>query len=204
MSLRHPLPTRTARVARPVARATGIAAAAALALGGCTALSGGYVAPVVVTVTPTVTVTPKAASSTSPSATATTTALPEIASDDLGKKFDLGRITTVDEQEGVKVIVLDRVNSRSIPSSRVFEEGITLEPHTRNLFREGSSQTYRLPVQPSASFTKMTCVSVDQPAQTASSTLDELAGLTGKEAIVQVALDDKGWVTKVTSDPVCS
>lgn len=198
MSPRSPRRTGAHRSARTLA---GVVVGAA-ALSGCTALSGGYVAPVVVTVTPTVTVTPKAPAPKP--AAPSTSGLPEIASDDAGKKFDLGRISSVADDRGVKVLVLDRVTSRTVPSTRVFAEGITLEPHTNNRFREGSSQTYRLPVTPTATFTKMTCVDPDQPAASASSSLEELSGLQGKAAIVQVALDDKGWVTSVTSDPVCS
>lgn len=193
-----PHPRRRARTLLP------LAALAAVPLTGCTAFSAGYVPTVVVTVTPTVTVTPKAAPSASPSASTTPTpAKTDIVSQELGNNHDLGRITAVKDDGGTKVISFDRYRKSGVRTATILRDGIELVPHRTEYFINSATQLYTAPVRPDATFVKQTCVTRDQPATTAPSSLEELAGLKGREGIVLLDLDDKGWVTKAVSDPVC-
>jgi aminoglycoside/choline kinase family phosphotransferase len=63
--------------------------------------------------------------------------------------------------------------------------------------------TFRVPVAPEATFTYHHCVSVDQPMQSRSVTLPQLAALDRSEGVVLLRLDDRGRVTRADNDPAC-
>ena len=66
-----------------------------------------------------------------------------------------------------------------------------------------SRTTFRIPVAPGAIFTYSHCVTVDQPAQQRSSTLEEFASLQTSENVILLNLDPEGQATKAQNDPAC-
>ncbi|AKT51174.1 hypothetical protein [Arsenicicoccus sp. oral taxon 190] len=192
------------RTRRPLALVLAVGAAASVS--GCTALSTGYAPPVTVTVTPTVTVTAKTAPTTAaptPTPTPTATRNPDLRSAVRGRAFDLGTITSVDQQGGNQVIVLDRWTVRGRSDGSVGRTGIDLTPSSGASFSNRNAISFRIPVDPAAQIVRQTCTSPDAPAATAKATLQDLQALPDQAAIVKITLDDQGWATKVESNPVC-
>jgi len=183
------------------ASATVCLAAAAVLLSGCGADSSSRSPEpaLTVTVTPTITVT---AARSRPTAAATST--PNVKSDVVGRRFDLGTIVGVKRRGGVSVIILDRWTAQGVSDSRLAADGIRLPVHSDARFENvNSSVTYRIPVAPDAVFTHAHCVDVSQPALREPSTLKEFTRLQHPEKIVLVTLDPRGWAVKVRNDPAC-
>jgi hypothetical protein len=68
---------------------------------------------------------------------------------------------------------------------------------------QNTRTTFRIPVAPDATFTYHHCVAVDQPMQSRSVTLQELAAVDRSENVVLLRLDDAGRVTRAENDPAC-
>lgn len=169
-------------------------------LGGCTLVSNGYAPPVTVTVTPTVTVTAKAAPSPTPTPARTNA---PVTSQVVGRGYDVGTITGVEMVQQTPVLVFDRWTVRGVSDSRLAREGTSLTPHTSERFSNRNVISFKIPVDVNATFTKQTCVAVGQAAKSERTDLAGIRALTGRAAIVQLTLNPSGWVTNITSDPVC-
>ena len=169
-------------------------------LSGCG--GGSSTAPepaVTVTTTPTVRL-----SSTPPSATPTTTSKVKVKSDVVGRRFDLGTIVKVENENGVPVIILDRWTARGVSDSKLAANGIPVHVHSDAPYENLNSRiTYRIPVAQGAIFTYAHCVAIDQPPSRKSSTLNDFTRLKDPEKVVLLNLDPKGQAYKAQNDPAC-
>ena len=157
-------------------------------------------APVTVTVTPTVTATAPPASPGSPSARPPA----DVASDVVGRAHDLGTIVDVTSHAGTPVVVLDRWTVRGLPDSTLARDGVPIRVHSDAPYEnQNTRSTFRIPVAPDATFTYHHCVAVDQPMQSRSATLPELAHLRRGEDVVLLRLDASGRLTGAENDPAC-
>lgn len=173
-------------------------ATVAILASGCSAGTPTADKPVLtVTITPTVT-------ATNPRPSATKTPKPAGQSDDVGRKFDLGTIVKVQGTSGMPVLIFDRWSARGVSDSKLASSGVPITVHADAPFQNlNTKNTFRIPVLPGAIFTYSHCVSVDQPAQQRSSTLQEFASLAASEKIVLLTLDAQGRVTRAENDPAC-
>jgi hypothetical protein len=192
------------RTRRDVRAAPLAAAAAVLTItltSACGSSDSPSADPVTVTVTPTVTATPPATTSaTSPTSTAAAT----VHSDVVGRHYDLGTIVRVTTSAGTPVLVLDRWTVTGTPDSTLARDGVPIRVHSDAPFENQNTRTtFRIPVAPDATFTYHHCVAVDQPMQSRSVTLQELAAVDRSENIVLLRLDDAGRVTRAENDPAC-
>ena len=153
-----------------------------------------------ITVTPTVTVTPPSTPSTSPGSSPTA----DVHSDVVGRRYDLGTIVDVTSSGGMPVIVLDRWTVTGTADSEVAANGVPIRVHADAPYENQNARTtFRVPVTPEATFTYHHCVSVDQPMQSRSVTLQQLAALDRSEGVILLRLDDRGRVTRADNDPAC-
>jgi hypothetical protein len=160
-------------------------------------------APVTVTVTPTVTVTLPSTPS-SPSTSPGSSPAADVHSDVVGRSYDLGTIVDVTSSSGTPVIVLDRWTVTGTPDGEVAAHGVPIRVHTDAPYENQNTRTtFRVPVAPEATFTYHHCVSVDQPMQSRSVTLKQLAALDRSEGVILLRLDDRGRATRVDNDPAC-
>lgn len=178
--------------------ATGLCLAAAAALlsacgGGA---STGPESVVTLTITPTVT-----ASAVRPSAS---TRSSTIKSDVVGRRFDLGTIVRLEDENGLPVIIFDRWTVQGVPDPALATHGVPVHVHSDAPYQNLNDRiTYRIPVSQSAVFTYRHCVTVDRPPVQRSSTLNEFAGLQSSEKVVLLTLNTKGQAVKAENDPAC-
>lgn len=186
------------RLRRPTG-AIATAVAAALLASGC---GGGDTSgsPATVTVTPTVTASaqPSPSSSSSPKPTAPT-------SDVEGRAFDYGVVTEVREVAGVTVLELDRYTWGELDDAKLAKDGLRSRTFKgkapyRN---QNAAITFTVPVADEARVLYHHCVAADQPLQTRSATVQELADLREPENTVLVALDDQGRLTTADNIAGC-
>jgi hypothetical protein len=156
--------------------------------------------PVTVTVTPTVTASaPTSSTSSSPSKPAAP------ASDVKGRAFDYGVVTTVREVAGVTVLELDRWTWKKLDDTKLAQSGVPAQtfegkvPYTN----QNAQITFTIPVADGARILYHHCVAADQPLQTRSASMKELAGLAMRENTVVVALDDQGRLTAADNIAGC-
>ena len=160
-------------------------------------------APVTVTVTPTVTVTLPSTPS-SPSTSPGSSPAADVHSDVVGRSYDLGTIVDVTSSSGTPVIVLDRWTVTGTPDSEVAANGVPIRVHADAPYENQNTRTtFRVPVAPEATFTYHHCVSVDQPMQSRSVTLQQLAALDRSEGVILLQLDDRGRAIRADNDPAC-
>ena len=121
-----------------------------------------------------------------------------------GPRYDLGTIVDVTSSGGTPVIVLDRWTVTGTPDSEVAANGVPIRVHADAPYENQNARTtFRVPVAPEATFTYHHCVSVDQPMQSRSVTLQQLAALDRSEGVILLRLDDRGRVTRADNDPAC-
>jgi hypothetical protein len=172
--------------------------AAATLLSGCGGSSTGTPEVVTVTVTPTRTTT------VTPKKTVATTAANTAESDDVGRKFDLGTIVSVQNTGGIPVIILDRWTAQGVSDSTLAAVGVPIHVHSDAPYQNLNSKvTYRIPVAPGAVFTYRHCVAIDSPPEQRSSTLNEFARLQDAEKVVLLTLNPRGQVVEAQNDPAC-
>jgi hypothetical protein len=174
-------------------------AAAITVLAGCG--SGTTTGPdSVLTLTTTPTVTAKAP----PKTTTATTPSNTVRSDEVGRKFDLGSITGVENEGGVPVIIFDRWTAEGVSDSTLAANGVPIHVHSDAPYQNRNTRTtYRVPVAGGAVFTYRHCVALDQPPVLRSSNLDEFARLDGPEKVVLLSIDPSGQAVKAENDPAC-
>jgi hypothetical protein len=167
---------------------------------GCGSSVSPSAAPVTVTVTPTVTATaPATSSATSPTSTAAA-----VHSDVVGRHYDLGTIVRVTTSAGTPVLVFDRWTVTGTPDSTLARDGVPIRVHSDAPFENQNTRTtFRIPVAPDATFTYHHCVAVDEPMQSRSVTLQQLAAVDRSENVVLLRLDESGRVTRADNDPAC-
>jgi hypothetical protein len=154
---------------------------------------------VTVTTTPTVTL-----GAAPPSAPPTTTRKGKVRSDVVGRRFDLGTIVKVENEDGVPVIILDRWTKHGVSDSKLAANGIPVHVHSDAPYENLNTKiTYRIPVAQGAIFTYAHCVAVDEPASRKSSTLNDFLRLKDPEKVVLLSLDPKGQAYKAQNDPAC-
>jgi hypothetical protein len=186
--------------------ATSTRAIAGLCLAATTALLSGCGAGasarpesvVTVTITPTVTARAVPVTTTAP------TPASNVRSDVVGRRFDLGTITSVQDEGGVPVILLDRWTAQGVPDSAIAENGVPIHVHSDAPYQNlNSRSTYRIPVARGAVFTYRHCVGIDQPPAQSSSSLEQFNRLPDPEKVVLVRLDSRGQAVSVENDPAC-
>jgi hypothetical protein len=154
----------------------------------------------VVTLTTTPTVTAKAP----PKTTTATTPSNTVSSDEMGRKFDLGAITGVENEGGVPVIIFDRWTADGVSDSTLAANGVPIHVHSDAPYQNRNTRiTYRVPVARGAVFTYRHCVAINQPPVLRSSNLDEFARLHGPEKVVLLSIDPRGQAVKAENDPAC-
>ena len=175
--------------------------AAALATSACGG-SGTSESPVTVTVTPTVT----AGDSSAPDSSTTSTTKPAApTSDVVGRAFDYGVVTKVGTVAGVSVIELDRFTWTKLTDAKLARSGVP-----KQLFKgkppysnQNDTITFTIPLADGARILYHHCVAADQPLQTRSATIQELADLGDRENTVVVGLDDRGRLTTADNIAGC-
>ena len=171
-------------------------AAAATLLSACGGGANGPDSVVTVTITPTVT-----AGAARPTAT---TRPNTVKSDVMGRSYDLGTIVSVQNDQGVPVIVFDRWTAKGVSDSALAAHGVPVHVHSDAPYENLNNKiTYRIPVAQGAVFTYRHCVAIDQPPELRSSTLDEFARLPSSEKVVLLTLDPEGQAVKAENDPAC-
>jgi hypothetical protein len=150
---------------------------------------------VTVTLTPTVTATPPKKTPTAPSPPA---------SDVRGRAYDFGTIEALRSERGRDVVVLDRWTYRGLDDAKLARSGVPLTAFTgMPYFNQNTRLTFRIPVAADARILYHHCAAADQPLQTRSATLKELAGLKPKENLVLVRLDERGHLVAADNLPGC-
>jgi hypothetical protein len=180
----------------PAATAAGVAVAALLT--GC----GGSATPAEVVVT--VTASTKDAAGESPSTTPSTTSekpapAETLKSDDVGRKFDFGKVTSVKSENGTLVFAVDRWTVPSLDDAKLAQTGIEVAPYNlSNIpFRNvNKTNTFRVPVRDGASFLLHHCVAKGEPVTSKSVSAKELAAADPVDALVLLRIDPKtGYAT---------
>lgn len=161
--------------------------AAALATSACGA-GGTSESPVTVTVTPTVTAGDSSSSSSSSSEPAAPT------SDVVGRAFDYGVVTKVSKVAGVSVVELDRFTWAKLADAELARTGVPKQSFKGKApySNQNATITFTIPLADGARILYHHCVAADQPLQTRSATVQELADLGDRENTVVVSLDDRG------------
>jgi hypothetical protein len=174
------------------------AAAAALALAACGGAGDPSGAAVTVTVTPTV----APSTSTGPGRPA---APRTPSSDVVGRRYDFGTVAKVSTTGATTVLELDRWTWGRLDDAELAAKGVPTgafkgkAPYTN----QNSRITFTIPVVDGARVLYNHCVAFDQPLQTRSATVQELADLGNREDTVLVQLDDKGRLTSAENIPGC-
>ena len=127
-----------------------------------------------------------------------------VKSDVVGRKFDLGTITSVEDDGGTTVVTFDRWTARGVADSTVAAKGTPIRVHDDEPYRNLNSQiTYRIPVAQGAVFTYRHCVAIGQPPVQKSSTLEDFTRLPNPEKVILLTLDQHGRVFSAQNDPAC-
>ena len=168
-------------------------------LGGCAAgASAGRETVVTVTITPTVT------ARAAPPPTTVATRSSTVPSDVVGRSFDLGTITSVQNEGGVPVVIFDRWTAQGVSDSVLAANGVPIRVHSDAPYQNLNSQsTYRIPVAEGAVFTYRHCVSIGQPPVVRPSSLGEFTQLQDPEKVVLLKLDPRGQVVSAENAPAC-
>lgn len=179
--------------------AAALCAVSALTLTACGG-SGGSGGAVTVTVTPTVT-----AGSTNGASTPKTAATSAATSDVTGRGYDFGTVTRLEKVGGTAVITLDRWTFKGIDDKKLADNGVPLAPFKGSPFENQNSKlTYDIPVAEDARILYHHCAAADEPQQTRSATMQEIAALKAPENLVLVRLDDQGRAVAVDNLPGCA
>jgi hypothetical protein len=179
--------------------AAALCAVSALTLTACGG-SGGSGGAVTVTVTPTVT-----AGSTNGASTPKTAATSAATSDVTGRGYDFGTVTRLEKVGGTEVITLDRWTFKGIDDKKLADNGVPLAPFKGSPFENQNSKlTYDIPVAEDARVLYHHCVAADEPQQTRSATMQEIAALRAPENLVLVRLDEQGRAVAVDNLPGCA
>jgi len=127
-------------------------------------------------------------------------------SDDAGRAYDLGTIRKVETEAGRPVVVLDRWTVRKLPDAKLAAKGVPIRryrvkksPYTN----QNRKVTFRIPVADHPVIVLRHCLSWNEPLQAKSTTLKGLAAAGGKDKIVLVTLDERGWLTSAQNLPGC-
>lgn len=183
-------------------RPTGVAAAVS-AISMLLTACGGSDPPAgqpAVTTTPTVT-----ASGQEPSGSASTTAPsgpPKSAVQ--GRAYDLGVVVSTATVGDVQVATLDRWTVRKLGDAKLARNGYRVRRLAKSPFyNQNSITTYVVPLTDDVNILYHHCLSADEPLQTRSATVEEMAGLDKKEQVVLVTLDEHGYATAIENYPVC-
>ncbi len=191
---------RVTTTPRPTSRATAVAAAGLLAaalLAGC----GGEATPGEVVVTVTASTKDAAGGSESPSKSATTKPAPAetLKSDDVGRKFDFGKVTSITNENGTLVFAVDRWTVPSLDDAKLAQTGIEVAPYNlSNIpFRNvNKTNTFRVPVRDGASFLLHHCVAKGEPVTSKSVDARELAAADRADTLILLTIDPKtGYAT---------
>ena len=192
MTTHHPL-HRTSRTLAATAGATAAATLAVVALGACGSDTPSG-APVTVTVTPTATAGGTPASSRPAAPT-----VPR--SDVVGRAYDFGTVAKVSTVGSTTVLELDRWTWRKLDDATLARDGVPTRPFKGALpyTNQNTETTFTIPVADGAPVLRHHCVALDQPLQTKTVTVEELADLPARED----QLDAKGRLTSAQNIPGC-
>jgi hypothetical protein len=173
--------------------------AAALALGACGGSGSGAGDPVTVTVTPTV------GGDRSSSSTTTSAAPKRPSSDVVGRRYDYGTVTEVSKVATTTVVELDRWTWKGLDDAKLAQQGVPTGPFKGKVpyTNQNTRTTFTIPVVDGARVLYNHCVAFDQPLQTKSVTVEDLAHLADREQTVLVQLDDQGRLTSAQNIPGC-
>lgn len=154
---------------------------------------------------PSRTVTVTTTGTAAPSSAATGTAA---ASDVTGRAHDAGRVREVHRVGGVVVVELDRYTVDGTSDDTLAARGVTVAPHTGELFSNQAERTYTIPLAPGAQVVVNECV-VAEPAGALglrSTPHDAAAWLRdgGRDVTLLVTLDPRGRATRFDTDPRCT
>jgi hypothetical protein len=163
-------------------------------LGGC----GGGETPgeVVVTVTASAV---ESEDSPTPSTTTSSTSTQPVASDVVGRNFDFGVVTAVDDEGGTEVLVFDRWTDPGVDDSVLAQKGLVVSTYDLDkspYTNVNTEVTFRIPVDDGTSFLLHHCVQKDDPVTTRSVTATELAQAAPADRLVLLTIDpETGYTT---------
>ncbi len=179
-----------------------LALTAALALVPLTAC-GSTDAPSEVVVTVTGTPSPAASGPAEPSGEASATGTPTtrtdpVPSDDLGRNFDFGMVTSTKKVGDTVVLVLDRWTDPRVADDDLAKTGLTVRPYDRakSPYRNVNTEVvFEVPVREGATFLLNHCVRSGDPLQTRSVDAAGLAEAPAEDGLVLLTIDDQGYAT---------
>ncbi len=126
--------------------------------------------------------------------------------DDKGRGYDLGTIRTIKTESGVQVLILDRWTVKKVSDAKLAKDGVPIRkyrvkksPYTN----QNTTVTFRIPVADHPVVVLRHCLAWDEPLQAKSTTLKGLAAAGGKDKILLVTLDERGWLTSAQNLPGC-
>ncbi len=141
----------------------------------------------------------------SPSATATSDASPgaspsqgSVKSDDVGRRFDFGVVTSVDTQGDTQVLVFDRWTDPKVDDRVLAQKGIDVTTYdkAKNPYRNvNTTVTFRIPVQDGTSFLLHHCVQKGEPVTSRSVSPQELAKAADADKLVLLSIDPSNGYT---------
>ncbi len=117
----------------------------------------------------------------------------------------INSVARVSEVAGVSVLELDRLTWAKLDDAELARSGVPQQsfkgkvPYTN----QNDKITFTIPVADSARILYHHCVAADQPLQTRSAPVKELAGLDDRENTVVVGLDDQGRLTTADNIAGC-
>src|SRR6476620_7655828 len=130
MTFRHPQPPRAPSTSRRRLVLTAGAVALAVTTAACGGGGGSAAAPDVVTVT----VTPTASPGTSATTASPTSSAGPVHSDVVGRRYDLGAVVRVEQQQGQQVVVFDRWTAAGVKDGDVAARGVPVAPYADTRF----------------------------------------------------------------------
>jgi hypothetical protein len=130
------------------------------------------------------------------------------ASDVRGRAHDAGQVRSVTTVDGTVVVELDRYTVEGTSDDTLAAQGITVAPHTGELFSNQNPRTYTIPLAPGAQLVVNECVvAAGAGALGLRSTPHEASSWLrdgGRDVTLLVTLDDRGRATRLDTDPRCA
>ena len=191
---RWPVTSRPRTATLRVAVTAALAVLAVAMLGAC----GGGETPAEVVVT--VTASPEESEDApSPSTSTSSEAADPVDSDVVGRKFDFGVVTSVDDEGGTDVLVFDRWTDPRVADEALAQQGLevtTYDLDKRPYTNVNTEVTFRIPVQRGTSFLLHHCAQKDDPVTSRSVSAQELAQAAPADRLVLLTIDpETGYTT---------
>lgn len=121
-----------------------------------------------------------------------------VQSDVKGRRYDFGVVTSVEEEGGTQVLVLDRWTDPKVDDAVLAQKGLEVRTYekAKNPFKNVNTKvTFRIPVRDNTTFLLHHCLSPSEPLQSKSVTAGELADAPPEDKLVLLSIDADGYTT---------